>query len=564
MAGGAYDGNKILKGNDPDASPLTNIRLGELDLDEILANIVEQLTQFLIDHVLDIIEDLTGIDLHVLVDVLQGIDLSPEGILNAINNTIKWALGPGGLPLLASNLIGVLSSVLFPLIPLTSIGDTSPNVLMENGFDAAITIDTGTGYYWDGTHGRTKPGCAALNADGTDHVLVSNKIPVSKDQQITVGCYVTYDGLAATANSVRIEIATFLGDTPVGTQLIQQISPGASSLDWSQVMQNNYTIPDGVDSVAVQLHVTSGVTAGVVRFDDCWVRKTQRLQIPFVDQLPENLQATIDKFKAIIDRIFNGWANLGELIDLDRTVDDVLDAITGLLGIGLGAKADTAAVEARVRALETSASTILDDFARGASSSLGSNYTVRNVSGGGAGSVGLDGSGNCVWVPSGAGNRTQYARRNDMLVPSYGFIYRMVMSSNPQSYIFDDAFTYFLARMNTTASTLVRLRLGWGTATVQAVVSDAVTNLSSPVTITSAMAGKTLEWTGGDPGNTNLRHFVVKLDNEPIIDVTDGAAVSAVGDAFRSVGIGMETGNRLVFFQNIPSGCAFYSVAEMT
>ena len=572
MSGGAYDGHKMLKGNDPDASPLVNIRLGELDLDEILENIATQLTEFLMDHILDIIEDLTGLDLRVLVDVLQGINLTPEGILSAINAAIMFAFGPNGLPLLARNIIGQLLPSVFPLIPLGSIGDIFPNILSEYGFDEAITIDTGTGFYWAGGFGRTKPGCAAINADGTDHVLVSDKIPVAKDQQLEIGTYVTYDGLTAGPNSIKLEIVTYDEDgNPVSTVLIAQVAaPGASSLDWSLNLHDEYTIPDGVDYIAVQLRITSSCTTGTVRFDDAWVKKLQRLKIPFIDQLPEDLQAKAEKILGIINRIYNGWANLGELIDLDRVDDDILVAISGLLGIGLGARADVSAVEARVRALETSATTIIEDFARQSASSLGPNYAVRNVSGGGAGSIGLDGKGNGIWIPSGAGNRTQYARRTDMTVPSDGFLFRMVMSSNPQSYIFDDAFTYFLARMNTTSSTLVRLRLGWGTATMQAVVSDAVTNLGSPVTITSAMAGKTLEWQGGEAGNTKLRHFTVKLDNTQIIDVTDGdpvtgaGAVSSYGAAFRSVGIGMETGNRLIFFQNIPAGCAFYSVSEIT
>lgn len=492
-------------------------------------------------------------------DALDGIDLGgdPGAIIRAILGSVRTSI--------ESIRTAVLRNI--PQIGIGAIGDIAPNLLLENAFAEAITIDPGTEFYWDGTDGKTAPGCAAVDCDGIEHFLVSDKIPVAKDQQLNVGAFVSHAGVGAGANPISVELLTF-GSSNGGEIIAQLPSAAVDDTDWSVQLSGNYTVPAGVDEVAVLLRVTSAATAGVVKFDDCWVKKVQRLPIPWVADLSPTLSAAAQKVKDIIDRIFNGWANLGEMLDLDQSVDTVLDSITGLLNMGLGARADTAAVEARVRALESSASTIVDDFARASSSSLGPNYVVRSL-GGGAGSIGLDGKGNGVWKPSGAGNRTQYARRNDMTVPTDGFLFRMVISSNPQSYIFDDAFTYFLARMNATSNTMVRLRLGWGTANLQAVNSDGVTNLGSTATITSAMAGKTLEWQGGEPGGLKLRHFTVKLDNELIIDTTDGdpvtgvGAASQIGPSFRSVGIGMETGNRLVLFQNIPSGCAFYSVSEL-
>lgn len=518
-----------------------------------------------------------GIDLPLLKAALDGLsaifgglDLTDlptpaevwQQVINTIMLPLNLLLGPGS-PLNAAKLFGWI-----PHIDLGSIGHFTPNLLTEWDFAAAITIDPNTGYTWDGLNGRTNPGCASVLPDGEDYVLVGQKIPVSEGQELEIGTYAYHAGVGAGANPISLELLTFgsAGSTTADSTepIATRVSAATDSTDWTASLSGTYTVPDGVTHIAVQLHVTPAALAGVVKFDDVWVKKVQKMPIPFVDQLPEDLQQKAERILGIIDRIFNGWANLGQMIDSDNPVESVLDAITGLLGIGLNAQSNVSSVEARVRALESSASTIVEDFARASASSLGSNYTVRNVSGGGGGSIGLDGRGNGVWIPSGAGNRTQYARRNDMTVPSNGFVFRMVISSNPQSYIFDDAYTYFLARMNETASTLVRLRLGFGTAQLQAVVSDAVTNLGSAASITTSMAGKTLEWQGGDAGNTNLRHFTVKLDNAPIIDVTDVGNVSAVGDAFRSVGVGMETGNRLVFFQNIPCGCAFYSVSEMT
>lgn len=279
---------------------------------------------------------------------------------------------------------------------------------------------------------------------------------------------------------------------------------------------------------------------------------------------PEEITAGWNDFTGrvqdTIDGIFNGWANLGAMLDLNKAADDVLEAISGIFNVGLSAQSKITAAEARLRALESAGNTISDDFGGASSSSLGSNYTVRNQ-GSGAGSIGKDGSGNAVWVFSGNGNRTQYCRRNDAVLTTDAFLCNVVFATNPFPYLFDDAYTYLPARMNTASNTMVRLRLGYGTAVVQKVVSDAVTNLGAPVSIPVGIAGNTMQWQGGEAGGTNLGHHVVLLGSTPIINEVDSSPVT--GSGYQSVGIGMETGNYLGVTQNLPAGLAYYSFSEV-
>lgn len=267
----------------------------------------------------------------------------------------------------------------------------------------------------------------------------------------------------------------------------------------------------------------------------------------------------VGRVQDTIDGIFNGWANLGVMQDLNRAADDVRNAISGIFGTSLAAQSQIAAAVARIRVLESAGNTISDNFDGLASSSLGTNYTVRNQ-GGGAGSIGRDGSGNAVWKVVGNGNRTQYCRRNDAVLTTDAFLWSAVFASNPMPYFFDDAYTYLLARMNDDSDTMVRIRLGYGTAQLQRVVSDVVTNIGAQVSIPTGIAGNTLQWLGGEAGQTNLGHHVVTLGSTPILDEVDSSPVTGAG--FRSVGVGMETG-AFVLTQNSPAGFAYYSVSEV-
>lgn len=478
--------------------------------------------------------------------LVDGLESTIDGILDALQQ----------VPVIGDivRVLRQLGSQLFPLIPLTSVGDVQPNLLAEPGFDTADTV-SGGGFYWDGSDGRTKNGCAAVDCDGEDHVIISNLIPVAKDQVLEVGGHVSYAGVDG-VDSIKIELATYLGDSPVSTEPIGAITPSGNSTDWSASISGEFTVPDGVDYVAQQLRVTSDATAGVVRFDDCWVRKKQPLKMSFVDGLVAQVNVFTNNIQGIIDSIFNAFNNLGEWLDELNPLGTVVDAILGLLGIGTGAQTGVTELRARIRALESAANTIVLDFNGASSSNPGPGFVVQST-GGGGGNMGLDGRGALVWKPSGFGNRTQIARYTTSALDTDNCRLEWILASTPQSYLFDDAYTYLCARMNEFTD-YVRVRSGYDSVRVQAVVGGSVINVG-PAWNGHPKAGDAFEWQIGDEGGANERHHVLRRNGVVILDFTE--TTSVVGP--KHVGVGMETGNRLVLFQNIPAGLAVLTAAEV-
>lgn len=489
------------------------------------------------------------------------------GIVNSTPTDLdNWLLDilTGKSPLNAANLFGWI-----PQIDLSSIGQFSPNLLSEGGFDDPVTVKPNTGFVWDGAHGHKANGCASVTANGADYVLVSEVIPVTPGQTIWAGASAQYAGATGSASSVLVELVACVEDesqdsgyAPVSTVQLGALTPSGTAPGWAVLSNESskYTVPSsGVDGVAVQLHVTPDALTGTIRYDDAFLKKTQKLPIPFVGELPETLQAAAARVQSIIDRIINAFENLGEFVDGEHDVEDVLGAIFGIFDVGLGARTKAAAIEARVRQLESAANSIVLDFA-GSSSTTLSGWTVVS-SGGGAGAMGPDGKGNLVWHPSGVGNRTQLGRYDlGSLTVDNGHM-EWILSSSPQSYIFDDAWTYVLFRMQDTAN-CTRIRSGFGEIRIQAVVAGAVTNIGLPWS-GNPKAGDQFALDFGEAAGANKRHFVLSRNGAPILDVTDSGNVSQVGAAFHKIGAGMETGNRLVFFQNIPAGLGVLTASEV-
>lgn len=497
------------------------------------------------------VENIPG--LGDLIELLTGI---PDGDENDLASWVQRLLKVDSA-LNAANLFGWIGQ-----IDLGSIGQFSPNLLSEGDFLDSIVINPNSGY-------SVEDGAAVVTANGTDRPLKSEVIRVSPNQQIWAGASAAYESATGAAGSVLVELILCVeapleesGWAPVSSMVMGSLTPSGTAPDWA-VLSNEltkYTVPaSGVEGVALQLHVTPDALSGKVKYKKAFIKKTQKLPIPFVDQLPTTLSDAAARVQAIIDRIINAFQNLGEFVDGDHDVEDVLGAIFGIFDTGLGARTKAAAIEARVRQLESEANSIVLDFAGASSTSL-SGWTVSS-SGGGAGSMGLDGKGNLVWKASGAGNRTQIGRYDGGALSVDNGRLEWILSSSPQSYIFDDAFTYVLFRMKD-SSNYVRVRSGFDEIRLQAVVAGAVTNIGLAWS-GYPKAGDQFALDFGEAAGANKRHFVLTRNGTPIIDVTDTGAVSQVGPDFHKIGAGMETGNRLVFFQNIPAGLGVLTASEV-
>lgn len=546
-----------------------------------------------VDGFIDSLNDGAGIDLPELATVLGKVKDALDGI--------PWESGDPGAILRAivqagGQIIRTMLRSWVPLVDLGSIGRFAPNLVLENDFSAAATIESGLKFTWDSSDGVGSPlGCARIELDGTSNVLVGKTpIPVVKGQKLDVSVRVKRESVSASGPAVFLELLTFEGQTQKSVELLASLNPSGSA-PFTVLTGERWTTPDGVDSVIPRLRTSEAGTAGVVKFDKVTVQKVQLLDMDFTENLRKRwensaaLMGVVDTdldgdvdftdvwntlwsgglkplgwipnvSQNTIDRIINAFDNLGALVDTNLGVEGVLDALFGIFNTGLTANNRVSAFEARLRSIESAANTILDGFDGAAAGNLGANWTVVQTSGGGGGSVGRDGKGNAVWRPSGAGNRTQILRYSgSALTVDCGFL-QVQLSSTPQSYIFDDAYTYFCWRMNAAGDTYQRLRLGYDEIRLQKVVSGTVSNIG-PAWSGSPKGGNVIDIAFGDPGGVNLGHLVVRRNEVTVLDVTDGSPVT--GSLYRSVGVGMETGNRLVITQNIPAGLGVFMAAEV-
>ena len=509
----------------------------------------------------DIIEIITGVEDGDLNDLgtwvnnlrsfLANLDFSDPAFdpLAAARQFIEIVIRP-----FLNLLFGWLRPEWLPQISLFSIGDSQPNLLAEPDFAEASTVDGG-GFYWDGTDGKATNGCAAVNCDGEDHVIVSNIVPVSKDQKLSIGVYVSHAGVNAN-NAAALELNTYLDDVPVSTEVIQSLNAFGNSTDWTTKLEGEFIVPDGVNAVAVQLHVTSDATTGVIKFDDSWLRKVQQLKMSFVDGLVAQVNQFISDIQGIIDNIFNAFNNLGEWLDEFNPLQTIMEVVLGLLRIGTGAQTGVTQLEARIRALESAANTITLTFNGASSSNIGPDFTSQ-FSGGGAGSMGPNGRGALMWKASGFGNRTQIARYTGGALTTDLMVLEWVLASTPQSYLFDDAYTYICARMNGFTD-YVRVRSGWNAINIQAIVGGSVSNIG-PTWSGYPQAGDHFQWWVGS--SSNVREHRLLRNGIEILNFTEN--VSQYGANHRHIGVGMETGNRLVLFQNIPAGLAVVTASEV-
>ena len=557
-----------------------------LALMTVLARRLLQLPGKVWDTLEDLLDD---------VPILGGIFETVDKIIDALDG-IPWESGDPGAILRAILEAGrTLLRSWIPLVDLGSIGRFSPNLVLENDFSSAAAIEPGLKFEFDDTDGVGSPlGCARIALDGTDNVLVGKTtIPVVEGQKLDVSVMCKRESVTATGDAVFLELLTFAGEVQQSVVQLVALNPSGSGAFAS--LSGSWTVGPGVDSVVPRLRTTEAGTAGVVKFDKVAVRKVQRLDMDFTENLRKRWEETAGLLGIVdtdldgdvdftdvwntlwsgglkplgwiptvsqntIDRIINAFDNLGDLVDTNLGVEGVLDALFGIFNTGLTANNRVSAFEARLRSIESAANTILEGFDGSASNNLGANWTVVQTSGGGAGSVGRDGRGNGVWRPSGAGNRTQILRYNaSELTVDCGFI-QTQLSSTPQSFLFDDAYTYLCWRMNAAGDTYYRLRIGHPGIRVQKVVSGVVTTIGSPW-VGEPKGGNVIDVAFGDPGGTNLGHVVVRRNEVTILDVTDVSPVS--GSLYRSVGMGMETGNRLVLFQNIPAGLGVFMAAEV-
>lgn len=166
--------------------------------------------------------------------------------------------------------------------PITSSGN--PYRVPNGSFITGIQEWTADGAWsWDDTQGYaglSQRGCALLAAAGTTAKITSKPVAVQTGDKITASAWVRWDAASSNANSgIRLKLVPYDVDgnaqsavTPSSgspTALHPVGNNGSTSL--FNLLTGNWTVPAGTTSVAVQITVDPGVTAGQIRVDSAWI-----------------------------------------------------------------------------------------------------------------------------------------------------------------------------------------------------------------------------------------------------------------------------------------------------
>jgi hypothetical protein len=279
--------------------------VGQIDLGQIL----DQWRDFIQTNLLQLIKDVTGIDLRSWDDLFGGI-LSETGldltgleallsgkwdILGALQQALQGIdlANPGSVLAkiveLAGQALGFKG-----VIPVSWIADVEQDLLGGSGsFLSADSVADNPAFEWDAdTPGWKSGGSVKTTANGQQNVLGSPTFDVAKAQVLNQQVAVKWSGLVTPAGSAPIK-AGFRPFDASGSVLpdvfLGEVQPAAVNGDWQWVPVDTWTVPDGVASVAQVLVVTASATAGTIHFSDAKSWSSNILQQELVNGLTSAL-----------------------------------------------------------------------------------------------------------------------------------------------------------------------------------------------------------------------------------------------------------------------------------
>jgi hypothetical protein len=199
------------------------------------------------------------------------------------------------------------------VLPVSSIGATSPDVQTDSAFSDAASVAPYGEWAWD-VPGHAASGSATVHADGTLHALLGTPIPVTPGQVINVSAWAMWSGLTASGSPIALGLKT---DTAGNVSLASVASPGASHT-WTQ-LSGSWTVPSGVTQVRTRLVVDTGATAGQVWFDDSPITRTNLLPQSLVQNLETNLLSllSISTWQGFLDQAalaLSGAGTIGAVV----------------------------------------------------------------------------------------------------------------------------------------------------------------------------------------------------------------------------------------------------------
>lgn len=310
------------------AEVITGLADGDLDT---IGRFFDSLRAFMHFDLLDLDFDPVAAAMSFVHQVLK-----PVGVLD------------GTSALAARNLFGDLAANLFRLVPLTSIGDTSPNLLDDPQFQNGDGFDGTEGVNHDPTVGRTTLGSVRFTADGTANEILSDPwIPVTQGQQLPLSIYARWAGLTGAGQTVTLGITAFnAASAVVAEPVVAGLSvSGTSAAGVWTLISGTYTVPAGVAWVRLRPGITANATGGQVWMDDADAHKSQKLPQAFTVDLVDDLNDAFsglassaanlsalgnkvgDGFKAMFNKWLNRTDGTGTVAEVEQVVESIRDAV---------------------------------------------------------------------------------------------------------------------------------------------------------------------------------------------------------------------------------------------
>lgn len=266
-------------------------------------------------------------------------------------------------------------------------------------------------------------------------------------------------------------------------------------------------------------------------------------------QIPETIVPGIG---AVIDNIMNGIGGLfGEQfthLDLEHLLMRQSDALIG----------NTAAIQ-KLLAQNSSGVTVIDDFNR-QSDYLGSNWTVMPQGStvyypkGGGGFLTTDGN-NLSYSISGNTPQTKLLRwvgPNSVSATNFQNIGVVLATQGQDPFQGQTTYTHLLARISDNGLNYCRAQISaysGNNDTIQLFycINGVETRLYVGRLNPVPGAGSSINYLCGMMGS-NARTHTVLINNQPVAEITESAAVSLVGDSYRGWGVGMTAGSNWLNF----------------
>jgi hypothetical protein len=255
---------------------------------------------------------------------------------------VSGVLGLGQIPPLDASQIttGQFPQWLLPLVPVSSIGQTTPNLLANPNYASSIAVAGQGIWIYDGTQTHTAEGSGSVKviANGTLRALNSDPAtPVSQGQILNLSHWLMWSGVSGVGACMQLSLQSYLAGQPVNSTVIQAVTSPAASSAWTQ-LSGTYTVPAGVDAVRLQLQVLPACTTGTINWDDASLTKTNLLQQSWTQNLVGDMsnmttQIIARALQTDVVSLVN-TLGLGSFADVPSSITSITNRLTNVAATG--------------------------------------------------------------------------------------------------------------------------------------------------------------------------------------------------------------------------------------